>query len=174
MLTTPSPFRLDVRVGSTRPRPLSTDEIELSKKFKALPLPNSSARLIKSSIHTAHKHHEVARHRKDMPNAGEGDRMFKAKPVPKTTYLVVDAVKKTTHVLTQPNPPRLSLLDRAEARKLFDLNQREIRNADNAMKEVTERQKKDMEEEEIRIQRRKYADEGGFCFKAKQIGIEYI
>jgi hypothetical protein len=173
MLTTPSPFRLDVRARSTRPRPL-TNELVPSKKIKALPLPNSSTRLFKPSIHTAHKHHEVAGLRTDRINAGEGDRMFKAKPVPKTTYAVVETVKKTTQVLTQPDPPRLSLLDRAEARKLFDHNQHEIRNADNAIKEMKERQKKDIEEEEIRMQRRKYADEGGFCFKAKQIGIEYI
>jgi hypothetical protein len=43
----------------------------------------------------------------------------------------------------------LSLFSGAEARKLFDHHHHEIRNADNAMKEKKEWQRKDVEEEEI-------------------------
>jgi hypothetical protein len=116
----------------------------------------------------------VARQRRQTINVGECDHRFKAKPVPKTTYDVVEGIKKTTPVLTQPSPPILSLFGRAEARKLFDHHQHEVRNADNAMKEMKELQRKEMEEEEIRRQRRIYADDGGFCFKARSISIEYV
>jgi hypothetical protein len=175
LLTTPSPFRLytDMRAQCNRPPPPSTDDLELAKKFTALPLPSSSTRFFKASIDTAQIHYNVARQRRETINVGECDHRFKAKPVPKTTY-VVEGIKKTTPVLTQPSPPILSLFGRAEARKLFDHHQHEVRNADNAMKEMKELQRKEMEEEEIRRQRRIYADDGGFCFKARSISIEYV
>ena len=150
------------------------DDLELAKKFTALPLPSSSTRFFKASIDTAQIHYNVARQRRQTINVGECDHRFKAKPVPKTTYDVVEGIKKTTPVLTQPSPPILSLFGRAEARKLFDHHQHEVRNADNAMKEMKELQRKEMEEEEIRRQRRIYADDGGFCFKARSISIEYV
>ena len=175
LLTTPSPFRLntDMRAQCIRPPPPSTDDLELAKKFTALPLPSSSTRFFKASIDTAQIHYNVARQRRETINVGECDHRFKAKPVPKTTY-VVEGIKKTSPVLTQPSPPILSLFGRAEARKLFDHHQHEVRNADNAMNEMKELQRKEMEEEEIRRQRRIYADEGGFCFKARSISIEYV
>ena len=175
LLMTPSPFRLytDMRAQCIRPPPPSTDDLELAKKFTALPLPSSSTRFFKASIDTAQIHYNVARQRRATINVGECDHRFKAKPVPKTTY-VVEGIKKTTPVLTQPSPPILSLFGRAEARKLFDHHQHEVRNADNAMREMKELQRKVMEEEEIRRQRRIYADDGGFCFKARSISIEYV
>jgi hypothetical protein len=112
-------------------------------------LPNSTTRFFKAAINTAQKYNELAIERRERFNARECNCRFKAKPVPKTTYIVVEAIKKTTQVLTQPNPPRLSLVGRAEARKLFDYHQHEIRNADNAMKEMNKLRQKEMEEEEI-------------------------
>jgi hypothetical protein len=175
LLTTPSPFRLhtDMRAQCIRPPPPSTDDLELAKKFTALPMPSSSTRFFKASIDTVQKHYIVARQMRKSSNAGECDHRFKAKPVPKTTY-IAEGIKKLTPVLTQPLTQPLSLFSRAEARKLFDHHQHEIRNADNAMKEMKERQRKEMEEEEIQRQRRIYADDGGFCFKARPISIEYV
>jgi hypothetical protein len=42
------------------------------------------------------------------------------------------------------------------------------------MKEMKEQQQTKSEEAEIQRKRRSYADDGGFCFKATSIGIEYI
>ena len=111
-------------------------------------MPSSSTRFFKASIDTVQKHYIVARQMRKSSNAGECDHRFKAKPVPKTTY-IAEGIKKLTPVLTQPLTQPLSLFSGAEARKLFDHHHHEIRNADNAMKEKKEWQRKDVEEEEI-------------------------
>ncbi|KAL3810799.1 hypothetical protein ACHAXA_006829 [Cyclostephanos tholiformis] len=70
MSTPPPPFRLGMRAGCARPRPSSTDGLDLAKKT------NYSTRLFKASISTAHMHYEVPRLGKDISNAGEEDFMF--------------------------------------------------------------------------------------------------
>lgn len=186
-LTTPSPFRLhtNLRAESTRPPLPNADDVELSKKFRALPLPNSSSRFFKGNgtgdtpFHIrARQQYEIAKQKKKTlikDVIGGNDGRFKARPVPKTTYEALP-LEKTVRVqaLTQPKPPRLSLSGRAEARKLFDRQSEEVRNNDNALRQTKEQQQKEMEEEEIRRKRRSYADDGGFCFKAMPIRIEYI
>lgn len=186
-LTTPSPFRLhtNLRAESTRPPLPSADDVELSKKFRALPLPNSSSRFFKGNstgdipYHIrAQQQYEIAKQKKEALTKdviGGSDGRFKARPVPKTTYAAMP-MEKTVRIqgLTQPKPPRLSLSGRAEARKLFDRHSEEVRNNDNALKQMKQQQQKEMEEEEIQRKRRSYADEGGFCFKATPVLIEYI
>lgn len=181
-LTTPSPFNLrtTLRSESTRPPPPSTDDIELSRPFRARPLPNSSIGRGSNSTPyhiRALQQHEVAKQRReklahDVMEGSDGN--FKARPVPRTTY-VARPVEKPSHAqaLTQPRPPRLSSVDRAEERRLFNLHAEEVRIAESEMKQMRERRQREMEEEELMRKRRSYADEGGFCFKAKQISIEY-
>jgi len=186
-LTTPSPFRFhtNLRAESTRPPLPNADDVELSKKFRALPLPNSSSRFFKGNgtgdtpFHIrAQQQYEIAKQKKETLTKGVidgNDGRFKARPVPKTTYEALPLERPVrVQALTQPKPPRLSLSGRAEARKLFDRQSEEVRNNDNALRQTKEQHQKEMEEEEIRRKRRSYADDGGFCFKAMPIRIEYI
>lgn len=165
---------------------MSADEFELSKKFRALPLPNSSTRFFRGNYAVdvpyhirAQQQYELAKQRKETIAKDvfdEYDGSFKARPVPKTTYEAMPLIEKNVRMqrLTQPKPPRLSLSGRAEARKLFDQHSEEARKNENAMKQQKKQQQKEIEEEEIQKKRRSYAEEGGFCFKAKQIRIEYV
>ena len=180
-LTTPSPFRLHTNLLPSKPPPISTDDIELQKKFRALPLPNASSTRCNGTSNTpfhirAQQQYEMARNRQATRPYEEEATTFKAKPLPKTTYKPQTIEKPTKAQVTQPRPPRLSLMCRAEERKLFDQHADELRRADNAMKELREQQQREYEEQEIRRKRRTYADDEddpGFCFRARQITIEY-
>lgn len=80
---------------------------------------------------------------------------------------------ETATNLTQPKPPRLSSIGRAQERGLFDQRVEESRNAILHQKEMEEEQQRELEEEEIKRQRTTYAQEGGCCFKAREIAITY-
>lgn len=188
MLTTPSPFKLrtNLRAESTRRPPPSTDALELAKPFRALPLPRASTRVVDDANSTpyhirAQQQYEMARERKErlieeeMEAYTAAHHQQRARKVPNTTY-VAQPIEKPTQsppTLTQPKPPRLSLVGRAEERKLFDQQAEELRSADIATKQMREQQQKELEEEETRKQRSSYAEEGGCCFKAKEISITY-
>jgi hypothetical protein len=172
MLTTPSPFRL--HTGFTRPPPPSTDELELSKQFKALPLPGSSTCSYNAGgVKTWQRHDDYARIKRDRPKVDTDTFKFKALPVPKSTY-IAEEITLGSPVVTQAKSPGLAITRRAEARRLFDIHLHEKEVLQTEMKEKQEQQEKELEEAEIQRQRRSYADDGGFCFKATSISIEYI
>jgi len=178
-LTVPSPFRLHSNIP--KPPPPSTDDLELSKPFKARPLPNSSSRFYKDGPNDtpyhvrAQQQYEMSRARKErLAEDDEHHGTFRAKPVPKSTYQPqeIERIDNTAN-LTQPKTPTLSLKCRAEERKVFDQYTEELRQADQQEKEMLEQQQREMEEEEVRRLRTANADEGGTCFIARQISIEY-
>lgn len=176
-LTTPRSFLLCTNTPS-RPLPQRADEIELSKPFKALPLPNSSSTHSNNTLYHIHaqQQYEMARERKQRQHKDDDNgRMFKAQPLPRTTYCQQQIEKPSCKGLTVARPPRLSLVSRAEERKVFDQYADDLRRQDLEMKELREQQQREAEEEEIRHERRRYADDedGGFCFRAREISIEY-
>jgi len=171
MLTTPSPFRL--HTGFTRPPPPSTDELELTKQFKALPLPGSSTCTYNAGVKNWQRHDDYARLKRDRPKANTDTFKFKALPVPKSTY-IAEEITLGSPVVTQAKSPGLAITRRAEARRLFDIHLHEKEVLQTEMKVQEEQQMKELEEAEIQRQRRTYADDGGFCFKATSISIEYI
>jgi hypothetical protein len=172
MLTTPSPFRL--HTGFTRPPHPSTDELELSKQFKALPLPGSSTSSYNAGVvKNWQRHDDYARIKRDRPKVDTDTFKFKALPVPKSTY-IAEEITLGSPVVTQAKSPGLAITRRAEARRLFDIHLHEKEVLQMEMKEKQEQQEKELEEAEIQRQRRSYADDGGFCFKATSISIEYI
>ena len=181
-LTTPSPFRLhtNTRSGFSGSTIQSRDEVELSKKFRALPLPNnaSSGCMFGNDDRPFHlrsqQQYEISKERKDKLVEEEVERCklesssFKAKPAPKTTYVPLpDEKPSQTRPLTVPKPPRLSSIYRAEERMLYDQHAEELRRAEDVRKKMEEQQQKELEEEEIKRQRRLGSDEGGFCFRSK-------
>jgi len=179
ILTVPSPFRLHSNIP--KPPPPSTDDVELSKPFKARPLPNSSSRFYKDGSNDtpyhvrAQQQYEASRARKErLAEDDEHHGTFRAKPVPKSTYQPqeIERIDNTAN-LTQPKTPTLSLKCRAEERKVFDQYAEEVRQAEQQEKEMMEQQQREMEDEEIRRLRTANADEGGTCFIARQISIEY-
>lgn len=171
MLTTPSPFRLQTRF--TRPPPPSTDELELSKQFKALPLPGSSTCSYNAGDKNWQRHDDCAKLKRDRPKADADTFKFKALPVPKSTY-IAEEITLGSPVVTQAKSPGLAITRRAEARRLFDIHLHEKEVLQTEIKVQKEQQEKELEEAEIQRQRSAYADDGGFCFKATSIGIEYI
>jgi hypothetical protein len=171
MLTTPSPFHL--HTGFTRPPPPSTDELELTKQFKALPLPGSSTCTYNAGVKNWQRHDDYARLKRDRPKADTDTFKFKALPVPKSTY-TAEEITLGSPVVTQAKSPGLAITRRAEARRLFDIHLHEKEVLQTEMKVQEEQQMKELEEAEIQRQRRTYADDGGFCFKATSISIEYI
>ena len=102
---------------------------------------------------------------------------FRAKPVPKATYVsrpIVDGNGPATNAsLTQPKPPPLSSGNRAQQRQMYDQQADTLRTQQQQESELQRQQRIEMEEEDLRQQRSSFADEGGFCFKAKEIKIEY-
>jgi len=178
-LTVPSPFRLHSNIP--KPPPPSTDDVELSKPFKARPLPNSSSRFYKDGSNDtpyhvrAQQQYEESRARKErLADDDEYQGTFRAKPVPRSTYQPqeIERIDNTAN-LTQPKTPTLSLKVRAEERKVFDQYAEEVRQAEEKEMEMIEQQQREMEGEEIRRLRTANADEGGTCFIARQISIEY-
>lgn len=102
---------------------------------------------------------------------------FKARPVPRSTYEARKVLRKSTNSVVRAvdhRPPRLSLALRAEERQMFDEHARELREMDAQAKENILKQQKEWEEEELRQRRTTSADEGGMCFKAREIHIEYM
>eukprot|EP00984_Skeletonema_dohrnii_P009194 scaffold3511_cov144-Skeletonema_dohrnii-CCMP3373.AAC.3 len=216
-LTTPKPFALSTKTNiMSKPPPASSDEIELQKKFKALPYPGprrqtmsfsqpkSSEELeleecrkqfkalpLPASVSTtrinytdipyhikAQQQHEMAMERKQrIVDESQETVSFKARPVPRTTYEARKIQRQSTSSVARtvaPRPPRLSLASRAEERKLFDDHARLLREQDTQVKENILRQQKEWEEEELKQKRMTTAEEGGMCFKAREIHIEYM
>ena len=167
----------------------SSEELELEecrKQFRALPLPASvsTSKINYSSTPTpyhvkAQQQYEMAMERKQrIADESQETMSFKARPVPRSTY---EARKVTRQSISSSNtrkivsrPPRLSLASRAEERKLFDEHARELREKDAQEKENILRQQKEWEEEELKQKRMTSAEEGGMCFKAREIHIEYM
>ncbi|EJK77834.1 hypothetical protein THAOC_00307, partial [Thalassiosira oceanica] len=175
-LTTPVPFNLHTNLRDTRPVPPSTDEVELSRQFKARPMPNSTTSSGSSFALPLHirsqQQCEQSRKRSEARHDSNPVSYFKAKPVPKTTYEAKPVEMKTARHLTQPRPPRLSLGARAIGRRMYNDAAEEWRESEDAAKELDEMQKKEQEEEEIRMKRQTYLEDGGLCFKARQISID--
>ena len=180
-VTTPSPFRLhtNFRAASSRPPPPSSDDVELSKPFRARPNPGSSQTYSDNAPYhlRAQQEYELASERIDRRYEDEMATMrdatkFKAAPVPRTTYIPRE-MPKQAHALTRPKPPRLSLAGRAEERRLYDQHGEELREQQRRQTEMREQEEKEHEEEEIRRLRSSYADEGGCVFKANEISITY-
>ena len=176
-LTTPVPFNLHTNLRDTRPVPPSTDEVELSRQFKARPMPNfatSSRSSFALPLHIrARQEYKLSRQRREARHDSDSVSSFESKPVPRTTYEAKPVEMKPTRDLTQPRPPRLSLGARAIERRMYDDAAEEWRESEDAAKELDERKRKEEEEEEIRIKRQTYLENGGLCFKARQISIEY-
>ena len=162
-----------LHTGVTRPPPPSTDELELTKQFKALPLPGSSTCTYNAGVKNWQRHDDYARMKRDRPKADTDTFKFKALPVPKSTY-IAEEITLGSPVVTEPKSPGLAITRRAEARKLFDIQLHEKEVLQSEMKEKQEQHEKELEDAEIQRQRRSYADDGGFCFKATSISIEYI
>ena len=102
---------------------------------------------------------------------------FKARPVPRSTYESRQILKPTTNspVRTRAlRPPRLSLATRAEERKIFDEHARELRERDAQLKEHQLREQKEWEDQELKQKRMTSAEDGGMCFKAREIHIAYM
>ena len=175
-LTTPEPFNLSTSLRDTRPVPPSTDEVELSRQFKARAMPNSTTSSRSSSalpLHVRSQQYEQSRKWRKARHDSDPVSNFKAKPVPRTTYEAKPVVIKAERHLTQPRPPRLSLGARAIERRIYNDAAEEWRESEDAAKERVEMQRKEEEEEEIRMKRQTYLEDGGLCFKARQISIEY-
>jgi len=60
-----------------------------------------------------------------------------------------------------------------EERKLFNQHTEELRRADSEMKQMRLQQQKEVEEEEVRRLRRTYSIEGGLCFKAREMPVDW-
>ena len=102
---------------------------------------------------------------------------FKARPVPRSTYESRKILRPTTNSPVRKGahrPPRLSLATRAEERKLFDEHARELRERDAQVKENQLREQKEWEDQELKQKRMTSAEDGGMCFKAREIHIAYI
>jgi predicted ATPase len=111
--------------------------------------------------------------KRDRPKVDTDTFKFKALPIPKLTY-IAEEITLGSPVVTQPKSPGLAITRRAEARRLFDIQLHEKEVLQSEMKEKQEQHEKELEDAEIQRQRRSYADDGGFCFKAMSISIEYI
>jgi len=167
-------------------QPKSSEELELEecrKQFKALPLPASVSTTRINYTNTpyhikAQQQHEMAMERKQrIVDESHETVSFKARPVPRTTYEARKIQRQSTSSVARtvaPRPPRLSLASRAEERKLFDDHARLLREHDTQVKENISRQQKEWEEEELKRKRMTTAEEGGMCFKAREIHIEYM
>ena len=182
------PYPFPRRNNMSFSQPKSSEELELEecrKQFKALQLPASvsTTKIDYSSTPIpyhikAQQQYEMAMERKQrIADESQETVSFKARPVPRSTY----EARKVTRQSTGNNartvvarPPRLSLASRAEERKLFDEHARELREKDAQIKEDILRQQKEWEEEELKQKRMTSAKEGGMCFKAREIHIEYM
>ena len=164
----------------------SSEELELEecrKQFKARPLPPSVSSTRISYDNTpfhirAQQQHQLAMERKQMiQDESQETMIFKARPVPRSTYEARKIQRQSTSGIVRavaPRPPRLSLASRAEQRKLFDDHARELREKDAELKEDMLRQQEEWEQEELRQRRMLSTSEGGLSFKAREINIEYM
>ena len=182
----PYPFARRATMSFSQPK--SSEELELEecrKQFKALPLPrsvSSGTRFNQSNTPyhiKAGQQYKMAKERKDMlaNEQRETTTSFKARPVPRSTYEARKILRPTTNspVRTHAHrPPRLSLATRAEERKLFDAHARELRERDAQVKESQLREQQEWEEQELKQKRMASAEDGGMCFKAREIHIAYM
>ena len=180
----PYPFPRQRTMSFSQPK--SSEELELEecrKQFKALPLPASvsTTRINHSNIPyhiKAQQQYEIAMERKQrIAEESQETVSFKARPIPRSTYEARKVTRQSTSSVTRTvaiRPPRLSLASRAEERKLFDEHANELSEKDAQMKEDLLRQQQEWEEEELKQKRMTTAEEGGLCFKAREIHIEYM
>ncbi|KAL7447163.1 hypothetical protein ACHAXM_010531 [Skeletonema potamos] len=179
------PYPFHCRHSLSFSQPKSSEDLELEecrKQFKALPLPGSVSTTRVNYSNTpyhikAEQQYQMAMERRQrIAEELQQTTIFKARPIPRSTYEARKVLRYSanTPIRTVVRPPRLSLASRAEERKLFDERARELREMDAQAKESILKQQQEWEEKELKHRRMTSAEEGGMCFKAREIHIEYM
>lgn len=98
---------------------------------------------------------------------------FKAKPVPKTTYAYVPIAQKSSGPLVEPFSPELQTKHRVVARKVYDEQAEQGREADLAHARALEEQRLADEQEDLYERRRLPVKEGGLMPMAEPVNAVF-
>ena len=165
------------------PQP-STDEVELQKKFHALPLPTEIyGKTVEDDgtpfhVRAEMQYAQALERKKQMIKEEEEEmkrqRERKATPLPPTNWEARPIRIEKSHVeLVQPRPPRLSSDARSRSRKIFDDYVNEARAEEKEAEAARLAAEAKAEEEELKRKRTLSIEEGGLCFRARPICIRY-